>query len=140
MPKEISAGAIIFRKEKDSRKYLLLHYEEGHWDFAKGHIEKGEDENTTVRREVEEETGITQIEFIEGFKEKISYYFRANGQLVYKEVFFYLCETSEEKVVLSNEHIGYEWMEYDPAMKKLTYKNAKEILKKADKFLKNEKP
>jgi len=139
MPKEVSAGAIVFRRDKGI-KYLLLKYEEGHWDFAKGHIEKGEDEETTVRREVEEETGIKQIDFIKDFKEKIHYFFRAEGKTIYKEVFFYLVETKEEKVKLSFEHIGYEWLDYEKALERLTYKNAKVILEKADKSLKNEKP
>lgn len=134
MPKETSAGAIIFRRDKGI-KYLLLHYEEGHWDFAKGHIEKGEGEETTVRREVEEETGIKEIKFIEDFKEKMHYYYKREGQTFYKEVFFYLCETKEEKVKLSFEHIGYEWLDYEKALERLTFKNAKEILEKANKFL-----
>ena len=38
MISEKSAGAILFVKEKEPR-YLLLHYEAGHWDFPKGHVE-----------------------------------------------------------------------------------------------------
>ncbi len=134
MPKEVSAGAIIFRRD-DGIRYLLLHYEEGHWDFAKGHIEDGEHEEVTVRREVEEETGIKEVQFIEGFKEKISYFFKADGKTIYKEVFFYLCETKEKDVKISFEHVNYEWLDYEEALERLTFKNAKEILKKANKFL-----
>ena len=41
---EKSCGAVIFRMEGKIRKYLLLHYESGHWDFVKGNVEKGEEE------------------------------------------------------------------------------------------------
>ena len=51
MPIEKSAGAVIFRKQNDAILYLLLHYEAGHWDLAKGHIEKGESLEETARRE-----------------------------------------------------------------------------------------
>ena len=133
MPQEHSAGAVII----NNGKYLLLHYEEGHWDFPKGHIEKGETEEQTVKREIEEETGIKGIKFVEGFKEKISYFFKFEGKTIHKDVIFYLVKTQEEKVKLSFEHIGYEWLPYKEAYDKLTYKNAKGILEKANKFLKN---
>ncbi|MBS3097970.1 NUDIX domain-containing protein [Candidatus Woesearchaeota archaeon] len=133
--REISAGAIVFREEKGKIFYLLLHYEEGHWDFPKGNIDEGEEEKETVKREIKEETGITKINFIESFMEKISYFYKMKGETVYKEVFFYLAETEESNVKLSFEHIGYKWLNYDEAFKELTYKNAKEILKKANSFL-----
>ena len=65
---EKSAGAIIFRKEEGNLCYLLLHYQSGHWDSLKGHIEKEESMEETVRREVEEETGIKDIKIIPSFK------------------------------------------------------------------------
>ena len=132
--KEISAGAVIFVDNKE-RKYLLLHYEQGHWDFRKGNIEKGEEKKQTVTREVKEETGITAISFIEGFEEKLHYFYKRDNQLISKDVIFYLTETKETYVKLSFEHIGYKWLNYSDALKQLTYKTAKEILKKAEKFL-----
>ena len=47
VPKEKSAGAIIYRRDADNIYYLLLHYapsekgKKGQWGFAKGHVEKG---------------------------------------------------------------------------------------------------
>jgi len=138
MKREISAGAIVFIKEKEPI-FLLLHYEEGHWDFPKGHIEGKETDTETVKREVEEETGIKDIEILPNFKEKIQYYFKFKGELISKEVVFYLAKTSTKKIKISSEHIGFEWLPYEKAIEKLTYKNAKEILKKADNFLKTHK-
>ena len=134
MAKEVSAGAVVFRQNKEV-KYLLLNYDAGHWDFPKGHIEKSEEEKETVKREIKEETEITKISFIEGFKEKIKYFYKREGQTVYKEVIFYLCETKESKIKISFEHIGYKWLDYEEALKQLTFKNAKEILEKAHSFL-----
>ncbi|MFH0868323.1 MAG: NUDIX domain-containing protein [Candidatus Woesearchaeota archaeon] len=138
MKREKSAGGIIFRKDKEPI-YLLLHYEEGHWDFPKGHVEEGEKDFDTVKREVEEETGIKDIEIIKDFKEKIQYYFKFKKELISKEVVFYLAKTKTEQIKLSFEHIGSVWLPYDKALEKLTYKNAKEILKKANEFLKTHK-
>jgi len=138
MKREKSAGAIVFRKDKEI-KYLLLHYEAKHWDFPKGNVEEKETDTETVKREIAEETGITDVEIIQGFKEKIQYYYKLKNELINKEVIFYLAKTNTEKVKLSFEHIGYIWLSYDKAINKLTYKNAKDILKKAHEFLKTNK-
>ena len=135
MIKEKSAGAVVFRKDKEI-KYLLLHYEAKHWDFPKGNIEKGEKDEDTVKREVNEETGITDMELVNGFKESLHYFYKLKEETVSKEVVFYLAKTETEEVKLSFEHIGFAWLSYENAMKKLTFKNAKDILEKADKFLK----
>jgi 8-oxo-dGTP pyrophosphatase MutT (NUDIX family) len=145
MPKEISAGAVVFRKEGNEIYYLLLHYESGHWDFPKGHIEEKESEEEAVKREVKEETGIEDIRIIEGFKEYIKYFFRKTYGLnkeekkkapwVFKIVVFYLTQTQTKEVKISSEHIGFKWLPYEEAMKQLTFKNAKDILKKADEYI-----
>lgn len=134
MPVEKSAGAVIFRRN-DGTNYLLLHYAGGHWDFVKGIVEEGEEEKVTVLREIKEETGIEDVKFIEGFKESISYFYKREKRLFYKEVVFYLVQTKSEEVKLSYEHVGYEWLGYEEAMQRLTYKNARNVLKKAHELL-----
>lgn len=135
MPKEKSSGAIVFRKQKDSIKYLLLHYEAGHWDLPKGNQEKNETEEQAAAREVKEETGIEDIDFVDNFKETIKYFYKKNGETVFKEVVFFLAQAATEEVKLSFEHIGYAWLSYENAYKKLTFNNAKELLRKANQFL-----
>lgn len=135
MPVEKSAGAVIFRKEKDTIKYLLLHYELGHWDLPKGHIEKKEKPEQAAAREVEEETGIKNIEFIPGFKETIKYFYKREGKNFFKIVVFFLAQTKAEKVKISYEHKGFKWLPYEKALGQLTFQNAKNILKKANGFL-----
>lgn len=130
MPSEKSCGAVIF-KEGDVRKYLLLHYEGGHWDFVKGHVERGETEQETVLRETQEEVGMTEVAFIEGFRHRIGYYYRRAGATVFKEVIFYLLESKTDAVRLSREHVGFEWMSFGLAYNRLTYKNAKDTISSA---------
>ena len=132
---EKSAGAVVFIKEKEPI-YLLLQYEAKHWDFPKGNIEAGETDHQTVKREIEEETGIKDIELIKDFKENIQYYFKFNNELINKTVVFYLAKTKTKEVKISFEHIGFEWLPYDKALEKLTFKNAKKILENVHKFLK----
>lgn len=134
MPSEKSCGAVVF-KRNGNQKYLLLHYEGGHWDFVKGHVERNETETDTVRRETEEETGLTDLTFIEGYRKPISYYYKRAGKTVYKEVVFFLVETKTNAVRLSREHVGFDWLTYERAIERLTYKNAKDTLQKAHEYL-----
>ncbi|RLG57237.1 MAG: diadenosine tetraphosphate hydrolase, partial [Candidatus Hydrothermarchaeota archaeon] len=128
-------GVIIFRRDEEI-KYLLLKYGYGHWDFVKGNIEKGENEIETIIRETKEETGIEDLKFLKGFREKISYFYRKGKDLVYKEVVFYLAETKEKKVRLSYEHEDYCWLPFEKALEKITFNNSKKLLKKANSYLK----
>ena len=43
----------------------------------------------------------------------------------------------QENITLSFEHQGFAWLPYQEAIKQVTFKNAKEILEKANSFLKN---
>lgn len=116
-------------------EYLLLHYPSGHWDFVKGNVEKGEKELETVRREALEEAGIEDLRIINGFREKIEYYYRRGETLVHKEVVFYLGETLQDEIRLSDEHLDGRWFTYGEALARVTYDNAKNLLRKAHKLV-----
>jgi bis(5'-nucleosidyl)-tetraphosphatase len=133
--REKSCGAVVFLKNSEV-KFLLLHYEAGHWDFVKGNVEPNENEQETVIRELREETGITDAKFIEDFKEKIDYFYRRQGVTIHKEVIFFLMETHTEAVTISFEHVGYIWLNYQQGKEKLTFKNARDVLQKAHKLMK----
>lgn len=155
MPKEKSAGAIIFRKENGKNYYLLLHYapsepgKHGHWGFAKGHVEQGETDEETARREVAEETGIKDLKIILGFKELEKYFFRRNYGLegearkkapwVFKLVVFFIAETKTKNIIISDEHVGFLWLEFEDALKKISFKNSKELIKKANEYILKQK-
>jgi len=135
MIKEQSAGTVLFIEENNENLFLLLHYPTGHWDFVKGKIENNESPEQTIVRETKEETGITDIVFIKNFKEKIEYSFKFNGDTVQKEVIFFLAKTNTKQVELSYEHLAYVWLDFDNALKKITYENAKNVLIKAKNYL-----
>ena len=132
MKRELSCGAVIYREEQNKKLYLLLHYPAGHWDFPKGHITAKESIQECAKREIEEETGITTLEFISGFKEKLHYFFKQKKTLISKDVIYLLAKTTTKKVQISFEHTGYTWKPYKDALRLLTYKTSKEVLTKAD--------
>jgi 8-oxo-dGTP pyrophosphatase MutT (NUDIX family) len=137
MINERSAGAVIFRREGDRILYLLLHYryKTEYWDFPRGNIEEGEGEQETLKREVQEETGIEDIAFVKGFTEGTDWFYKREGETVYKEVTYFLVETKTKGVRISEEHIGYEWLPYSEALERIGYRTSKEILEKANSFL-----
>lgn len=128
---ERSAGILLYRELAMKKFFLLLHYPSGHWDFVKGRIEKNENEKQAAIRETQEETGITDVEFIDGFEEKIHYTYQFFGKIVQKEVVFFLGKTKTEEIKLSDEHLDHIWLEFDDAFSKTTYQNAKSLLQKS---------
>ena len=131
---EISSGVIVYFKDDNKILYLTLHYEGGHWDFPKGHVEENEKLEETALRETKEETNLN-IELNQDFKKSLSYFYRRDDLLVSKTVYFFLGQTHNKKVKISSEHIGFKWLTYEDALELLTFDNAKEVLKKAHEFL-----
>lgn len=146
---EKSVGAVVFRRNGENTMFLLLKYRSGHWDFAKGHVEGKETEEETLCREVLEETGLADIAIVPGFKTSNRYFYRAGQEErlerkkagrfanIFKKVIFYLAETKTKNISLSHEHLDYRWLCYADAIKRVTYKNAKNVLLKANKHLKS---
>jgi len=135
---EVSAGAVLILNDPDSPKeFLILNYSYGHWDFPKGNIEKGETELETVFREVSEETGINDLQILNGFRQQITYKYRKKSKLVNKAVIYYLAMTSTRKVILSHEHTNFGWFNFDKALEKLSFENSRKVLRMANEFLSN---
>jgi bis(5'-nucleosidyl)-tetraphosphatase len=140
---EVSVGAAVFRLDGGRRMYLILRYPSGHFDFPKGHMEEGETEEETLRRETEEETGIRNLRVLPE-RTSIRYFYVAKGgererrirehrgYWIFKAVHFYPAETDETEVRISHEHTGFEWLPYEEALGKLTFENAKDVLRRAE--------
>ena len=135
---ERSAGFIVYvdpDAEHAERLYLLLDYGK-HWDYAKGHVEKGEDDLTAAIRELEEETGIDDAEPITGFSHELEYFFRHPKRgLIKKTAVFFLARARDTQVEVSHEHDAYAWLPLGLALKRLTYPNARKALELAAAFL-----
>lgn len=137
---ERSAGFIIYHLPGGHRsladaEYLVLDYGR-HWDFAKGHVEPGEDDMAAALRELDEETGITSARVVPGFQHQIDYYFRHSKRgLIHKTVVFFLGEVTSRAVTLSHEHTEARFLPIDAAIDLVTFPTAKEVLRKAHDFL-----
>ncbi|MEA3323450.1 MAG: NUDIX domain-containing protein [Patescibacteria group bacterium] len=144
---EKSIGAVVFRIVDDNVEFLLMKYRNGHWEFPRGKVENNESEHETMRREIEEETSISQIKIIEDFRETMRFSYKAHGHeridrikdknciYIHKQVVFYLAQSLDKNVIISHEHQQFQWLSFDDAINRLTFKNARSILEKANQKL-----
>mgnify|MGYP003334132238 CR=1 FL=1 len=122
---ETSCGVVLV----NFGSILLLQYPQGHWDFPKGHVEDSDDSyRDTASRELSEETGISDISFVDNFEFRTSYNFRHKGKLVEKQVFWYIAETETMAVNISHEHREHLWLDWNSAMMQLTHEESKGVL------------
>jgi 8-oxo-dGTP pyrophosphatase MutT (NUDIX family) len=114
----LSAGVVLLRESADGPRYLLLRAYK-HWDFPKGMVEAGEAPLAAARREVQEETGISDLDFAWGevYRETAPY---ARGKVAR----YYLARTPQDEVSLTvnpqtgiHEHMEYRWVDYAEAVK-----------------------
>ncbi len=138
--KEVSAGIIVFRKTKEGPKFLVLYHGHNYWNFPKGKIENEEKSLEAAFRETREETGLAKkdLRLAQNFKVYERFTFRRNGQPIFKIVIFYLAETQEVDIKLSDEHEGYGWFLFGEAKRLLgKYKDSQKVLRQSFEFLRN---
>ncbi len=130
---ERSCGAVVFRFINGERRFLLIKNKRScHWGFPKGHVEKGETDEDTAKREVLEETGI-HINIFPGFKHKSEYTIRGK---IEKSVLIFLATTEDTQTVIQPEEIeDYIWLGYENALSTLNYPNDKDILSLAKSYI-----
>lgn len=129
---QLSIGAVVFKR----KYFLLLQHPYGHWGLVMGGKENHENDEQTVKRELKEETGITNAEFIHGFKESFEYNYNHKEKTFHKTVICYLVKVNTKNVQLSWEHKDYKWLMFNNAVKRATHENVKNMIRKANAFLK----
>ena len=138
MQKEISAGIIVYRKTNQGLRFLLLYHGGRYWNFPKGHIEAEERALEAAIRETMEEAGLKRADMkIDNlFKAYEKFTFFKNKVKVFKTVIFYLAETKNREIRISNEHEGFGWFSYKEALNLLSkYKDSVSLLKRAHYFI-----
>ena len=127
-PMETSCGVVLV----NFGSVLLLQYPQGHWGFPKGHYEPEDGVfQRTALRELEEETGISDVRMLDDWRMRTLYTFTLKGKEVEKEVFWFIGETDEYEITLSHEHRNFMWLEWDDAENQLNFDQSKEVLRGA---------
>lgn len=135
MTHEKSCGAIVYRKHHGNIEILLIkHINSGHWSFPKGHVEDGETETETAKREILEETGVDVI-IDPTFRETVQYFPRKDAQ---KIVVYFIAKAKNYDFVPQEDEIAeIKWVDIGHATSVLTYENDKSIVNKAKKAIRD---
>jgi 8-oxo-dGTP pyrophosphatase MutT (NUDIX family) len=152
MKRELSSGGVVFRREGSSIKVLLIKDSYDRWALPKGLVEEGETNEQAALREIQEETGLKNLEIVEYLGEvryfyrlkktkegedgkQLSSFYKEDYENISKTVKFFLVETKDSEVRISWEIKGAQWFSPEEALKKIEYKNTKEVMGRAVKLL-----
>lgn len=133
--KEKSCGAVVYKKENNEYKFLLVYQTNGHYSFPKGHVEEGESEIETALREIKEETNLS-VKIDDGFRYCIEYLVEPKN-VMKDAVYFVATPQSDELHAQEGEISECIWCSYEEAYEKLKFDNIREVLKKTYNYIKS---
>jgi bis(5'-nucleosidyl)-tetraphosphatase len=146
---ERSAGVIPYRLVADGGPlYLVLHSAtvrnpRAKWEFPKGGMEAGETPRDTAAREFQEETGLFDWTFRDGFERSLSYTYLRRGRKVLKTVTYYLVEVRDDSAIArSFEHVEdgaghwFHWGTFEQISRLLYHAKIRQVFAEADAWLK----
>jgi 8-oxo-dGTP pyrophosphatase MutT (NUDIX family) len=131
--RETNAGGVVFRRGADGEvRFLLIRDSYRNWGFPKGHLEVGEPPADAARREVAEETGLTEL-ILHGPIQVIDWYFRFRGKTIHKYCHFFLFESKQGDPVPQGEEgiTDCAWCLLEEARATISYDNARGVLERA---------
>ncbi|OGE26324.1 hypothetical protein A3C26_02875 [Candidatus Daviesbacteria bacterium RIFCSPHIGHO2_02_FULL_39_12] len=132
MKREFSAGGIVFNSK--GQVLVTQHSQNKHWSFPKGLIDPGQTSEQAAVREVKEEGGV-EAEII-GKVGYSKYVYTLNGEKIFKVVTYYLMKYKSGDIADHDFEVSdLGWFEPEEALKKLTFSQDKELLKKALKMI-----
>jgi len=108
MDTQVAVKAII----KNAEGKFLIAREGERWHAVGGRLEKGEKLEDGLRREIQEETSISDLEI--GRVVHVDEWFaKPEGELKHIVALFFICFSKTTAVALSNEHQEYAWVDAD---------------------------
>ncbi len=137
--KQLSSGGVIYRKTKEGIEVALVSVKGGTvWCLPKGLVEEHENIARTAHREVKEETGLDG-RIIEKIGHVEYFYSHKEDDIthrIFKIVYFFLMEyTGGDVSGHDDEVVDCQWFQIDEGIKRLEYKDEREILKKAKEMI-----
>ena len=139
--REHSAGGVVVQPAAPGTpaRYLLIRDSYENWGFPKGHVERDEPTERAALREVEEETGLTDVQ-LRGLIDTIDWWFKFRGRLIHKVCDFYLMVVPPGAPVTTAPQqaegiSACEWLPYEAARSRLSYANARDVLARAQEMV-----
>jgi bis(5'-nucleosidyl)-tetraphosphatase len=134
---DISYGVVPVHKNDGQWRVLVIHQisyrGDDFWIFPKGHAEGDETPEETAKRELTEETGITDVGIDSKNSFPVAYSFVHEGVRIEKTVSYFLGIVSDTTTHISQPHEVKElrWCSWEEADELLTHQNSKDVLKAA---------
>ena len=128
MKREFSAGGIVFNSKGEV--LVTQHSQNKHWSFPKGLIDPGQTPEQAAVREVKEEGGV-EAEILDkvGYNK---YVYTMDGEKIFKVVTYFLMKYKSGDIKDHDWEVSdVGWYTPEDALKKLTFSQDKNLLKKA---------
>ena len=98
MKKTFTAGGVVLNEKGE---VLVVNQRGNSWSLPKGHIDPGEDDITAAKREIAEESGITELDYIRPLGTYERFRIGKNGgedKSELKQMRFFLFRTKQTKL------------------------------------------
>jgi ADP-ribose pyrophosphatase YjhB (NUDIX family) len=129
--REATAGGVIFRHHpKDQRLQILLVQDaKDRWTIPKGHIEPGEAAKDTARREIQEETGLKELNIL-NWLGKVNFRYRRQQSLVLITMHVFLVRAKGDTDSLKPEDWmnGIKWFDAAEAVDAIEYEDIGKLI------------
>lgn len=138
-----SFGIIPIKRVGEQWEVLLIHQfskigNNSYWVFPKGHAEKDETALQAASRELFEETGLKAAKIMQNPVFSLAYAFQFDGVQIEKTVDFYVGIITDDTVIIQTEEVKEAgWYSLDEAMKRLDYKDTKQMFIQVQTFLRD---
>ncbi len=135
--KDYSFGVVLFLKNKTVPQVLLVEQigarGDVFWTIPKGHLEEGETPEEAARRELLEETGITEVVLYSQHRYDMHYEFLYQGIHIEKTVIFFLGVTTQEEVSRGSEGeiAQVMWCDVTDALSHVSHQAVRDIIVRA---------
>ena len=128
---EYSSGAVLYTQQGEHRLYAVVTELSGNTGLPKGHVEKGESNEQAALREIYEETGI-RAHIVPGFEGELVY---PQGRGMLKHFYYFLASFDPAQHFITGDVVKAELLPYDQAMRKLSFMDVRQLLRRAEVFL-----
>lgn len=128
----ICAGGIVTKNIHGQEYILLVIKKDGLLTFPKGHVEAGEKIEEAAVREVEEETGLQDIQLGQKLGVVARHSLELSGEEVMKDIHLYAMTSDSENHKVADEKYG--WFTMSNAMERLKFEEEKKFLSRVIKY------
>jgi 8-oxo-dGTP pyrophosphatase MutT (NUDIX family) len=132
--REFTAGGVVYRRRGVLIDILMIQDPVGRWTIPKGHVEPGEKIEQTALREVEEETGLSELRLDERL-DKLHFFYRKEGKLIFMTTYVFLMEAIGDTQAIKAEEgpavSDVRWFSVDKALELIEYKDTEKLFRLA---------